>query len=46
MILMFLTGATVLDDIFMDCTCPEGVMFEIWLKSYDFEGIKNPLKDR
>ena len=24
--------------------CPEGVMFKIWLKSDEFEGIKNPSK--
>ena len=40
-ILMFLTGAAVLDDVCMVCTCPEGVMFKIWLKSDAFEGIKN-----
>ena len=45
MILTFLTGAGVLDDIMTLCKCPEGVMFEIWLKSDEFEGIKNPVKD-
>ena len=28
----------------MVCICPEGAMFEIWLKSDKFEGIKNPSK--
>ena len=26
----------------MACTCPEGSMFKIWLKSNDFYSIKNP----
>ena len=48
MILMFLTGAGVLDDVLdgLVCICPEGAMFKISLKSDEFEGIKNPLKDR
>ena len=25
--------------------CTEGAMFKIWLKSVEFEGIKNTLKD-
>ena len=25
--------------------CPEGAMFKIWLKSVEFKGIKNSLKD-
>ena len=25
--------------------CPEGVMFKIWLKLDEFEGIKNPVED-
>ena len=57
MIFMFLTGASVLHDI-MDgllmslktfctvCTRPEGVMYKIWIKSDEFEGIKNPVKDQ
>ena len=27
------------------CMCSEGAPFKIWLKSVEFEGIKNPLKD-
>ena len=27
------------------CICPEEAMFKIWLKSDEFEGIKNTLKD-
>ena len=45
MILLFLTGADVLDDIMFVFTCPVGAMFKILLKSVEFEGIKNPLKD-
>ena len=26
-------------------TCPEGAMFKFWLKSIEFKGIKNPLKE-
>ena len=37
-----MTGTGVLDDIWMACTCPEGAMFEIWLKTDELEGIKNP----
>ena len=33
MILRFLTGADVLDDIMDDLKCLEGVMFKIWLIS-------------
>ena len=29
----------------MVSTCPHGAMFKIWLKSDEFEGIKNSLKD-
>ena len=29
----------------MVSTCPDGSMFKIWLKSDEFEGIKNSLKD-
>ena len=32
--------------ISMVCKLPEGVMFKIWLKSDEFEGIKNPVKDQ
>jgi hypothetical protein len=46
MILMFLTGLLSLIIFYMVCTCPEGAMFKIWLKSNEFEGIKNPLKDQ
>ena len=46
MILTFLTGAGILDDIMDGLKCPEGAMFKIWLKSDEFEGIKNPVKDR
>ena len=42
MILMLLSGAGVLDDILDG---PEGAMFKIWLKSVEFECIKNTLKD-
>ena len=45
MILMFLTGTGVLDDVWMVSTCPDGAMFKIWLKSVEFKGIKNSLKD-
>ena len=31
--------------LWMVCICPEGAMFEIWLKSDKFEGIKNIPKD-
>ena len=30
--------------LWMVCKCPKGVMFKIWLKSDEFEGIKNPSK--
>ena len=30
--------------LWMVCTCPEGAMFKIWLKSDKFKGIKNRLK--
>ena len=26
--------------------CSEEAMFKIWLKSFEFEGIKNPFKDK
>ena len=45
MILTFLTGVVVLDDIMDGLQRPEGVMFKIGMKSDEFEGIKNPLKD-
>ena len=45
MIFMFLTVAESLMTSWMVYKCPEGVMFKIWLKSNEFEGIKNPLKD-
>ena len=45
MILMFLTGAAVLDDVQHGLHMPEEVIFKIWLKSDEFEGIENPLKD-
>ena len=38
-------GLVSLMTLSMVCKCPEGDMFEIWLKSNEFEGIKNPLKD-
>ena len=28
----------------MICICPDEAMFKIWLKSDEFEGIKNPSK--
>ena len=45
MILMFLTGAGVLDDI-LDGLHPDGAMLIFLLKSVEFKGIKNSLKDR
>ena len=30
----------------MVCTCHEEAMQKIWLKSFEFKGIKNSLKDR
>ena len=46
MIVSFLTGAGVLDGVLVVSTCPDGAMFKIWLKSNEFEGIKNPIKDQ
>ena len=46
MILMFLTGAGVLDYILDGLHMPLGGYIKIWLRSVEFEGIKNPLKDR
>ena len=45
MIQMLLTGAGVLDDISDGLQFPDGAMFKFWLKSDEFEGIKNTLKD-
>ena len=45
MILMLLTGVGVLDDVRDGLHKLEGAMFKIWLKSDEFEGIKNLLKD-
>ena len=45
MILMFLTGAGFLGEVLMVSIYHEGAMFKISLKSEEFEGIKNPLKD-
>ena len=48
MIWMFLTGAGVLDNVldsWMVSTCPDGAMLKISLKSVEFKGIKNSLKD-
>ena len=38
-------GLVSLMALWMVCICPEGAMFKIWLKSVEFEGIKNTLKD-
>ena len=43
-------GCTLLElmsfmTFWMVCLCFEEVLFKIWLKSVEFEGIKNPLKD-
>ena len=38
-------GAGVIDDVLDGLLCPEGAMLKIWLKSVEFEGIKNTLKD-
>ena len=46
MILVFLTGAGALGNILIVSICSQEVMFKIWLKSNEFEGIKNPLKDQ
>ena len=40
-----LTGARVLMTFWIVSTCPDGAKFKIRLKSHEFEGIKNPLKD-
>ena len=45
MILTFLTGLVSLMTFWMVFICPEEAMFKIWLKSVEFEGIKNGLKD-
>ena len=42
MILMLLVSLMTLG---MVCICPEEAMFKIWLKSDEFEGIKNLLED-
>ena len=42
---MFLTGAGILDDILDGLEFPEEAMFKFWLKSDEFEGIENTLKD-
>ena len=42
---MFLTRTGVLDDNLDGHICSVEAMFKIWLKSVEFEGIKNPLKD-
>ena len=42
--LMFLTWTGVLDDNLYGPEI-EGVVFKIWLKSNEYEGIKNSLKD-
>ena len=44
-ILMFLTGAGVLDDFMDGLQMPGGSYVKFLLKSNEFEGIKNPLKD-
>ena len=38
-------GLVSLMTFWMVCICPQEAMFKIWLKSDEFEGIKNPLKD-
>ena len=45
MILMFLTGAGVLDDVLDDLQMPWGCYVWSLLKSVEFKGIKNTLKD-
>ena len=42
MVWRFLTGASILDDVFDDLHMPSGAMVKIWLKSVEFKGIKNP----
>ena len=44
MICMFLTGAGILAEISDGLQFPDGAMFKFWLKSDEFEGIKNTLK--
>ena len=34
-------GLVSLMTLWMVCQCPEVALFKIWLKSVDFEGIKN-----
>ena len=38
-------GLVSLMMFWMVCICSEEALFKIWLKSVEFEGIKNPLKD-
>ena len=38
-------GLVSLMTFWMVCICSEEALFKIWLKSVEFEGIKNPLKD-
>ena len=38
-------GLVSLMPFWMVCICSEEALFKIWLKSVEFEGIKNPLKD-
>ena len=42
---MFLTGAGIIDDILDGSQFPDGAMRKFWLKSDEFEDIKNTLKD-
>ena len=39
MILTFLNGLVSLKTLGIVCKFPEGVMFKIWMKSDEFEGI-------
>ena len=45
MILLFQTGAGILDEVLDGLHMPRGSKIKIWLKSDKFEGIKNFLKD-
>ena len=38
-------GLVSLMTFWMVCICSEEALFKIWLKSVEFEGIKNPVKD-
>ena len=38
-------GLVSLMTFWMVCICSEEALFKIWLKSVEFEGIMNPLKD-